>query len=89
MTVTVSSKGQVVIPAELRKRYGIEPNSKIEFIDTGEEIVVVPLKGKDPFGSTCGILKEVSSKDVAGSRRRDRENEKTKEKGKSGHSSKG
>lgn len=76
MTVTVSSRGQTVIPAELRKRYGIEPNSKIEFIDTGEEIVLVPLRGEDPLRSSYGILKDVSSKDVIRNRRKERERER-------------
>ncbi len=60
------------MPAELRKRYGIEPNSKIEFIDTGEEIVIVPLRGEDHFRGSYGILREVSSKAVVRNRRRDR-----------------
>lgn len=84
MTVTVSSKGQTVIPAELRKRYGIEPNSKIEFIDTGEEIVIVPLKGKDPVRSTYGMLREVSSRDVISNRRRERTREKRERTGNQG-----
>ena len=77
----VSSKGQTVIPAELRKRYGIEPNSKIEFIDTGEEIVIVPLGSEDPVRSTYGILKEVSSRDVIRNRRRERKREKRERSG--------
>jgi len=38
MTTTISSKGQVVLPAELRRRDGIKPGQKfeIERIDRGE-----------------------------------------------------
>lgn len=39
-TATVSSKGQVVIPAELRKRFGIEPGSELEFVEDGSAIRV-------------------------------------------------
>ncbi len=43
---TVSSKGQVTVPAEIRRRLGIEPGDKLSFIienkgDTGEERVVL------------------------------------------------
>jgi len=38
MTTTVSSKGQIVLPAEIRQRDGIEPGQEfeIERIDRGE-----------------------------------------------------
>jgi AbrB family looped-hinge helix DNA binding protein len=38
MTTTVSSKGQIVLPAELRKRDGIEPGQEfeVERIDRGD-----------------------------------------------------
>ena len=38
MTTTVSSKGQIVLPAEIRRRDGIEPGQEfeIERIDRGE-----------------------------------------------------
>jgi AbrB family looped-hinge helix DNA binding protein len=38
MTTTVSSKGQIVLPAELRKQDGVEPGQQfeVERIDRGE-----------------------------------------------------
>ena len=38
MVTTVSSKGQIVLPAEMRRRDGVEPGAKfvIERIDRGE-----------------------------------------------------
>lgn len=56
MTATVSARGQTVIPAALRKRFGIKPNSKVEFLEREGEIVLVPVP-KDPFAATWGILK--------------------------------
>ena len=38
MTVTVSIRGQIVIPSEIRKRYHITPASRLEFVDTGKEL---------------------------------------------------
>jgi AbrB family looped-hinge helix DNA binding protein len=77
MVVTVSSRGQTVIPSRLRKRYGIVPNSKVEFIDTGKEIVVVPLP-KDVLKASYGILKEVSTHDLIRARRKERLREQGK-----------
>ena len=76
MTVTVSSKGQVVIPAELRRRYNLKPSSKIEFLDNGNELVVVPLP-RDPFKASYGILKGkgVRTKDLMEIRRKERKKE--------------
>ena len=78
MTVTVSVKGQTVIPAELRKRYGIVPNSRIEFIDTGKEIVVVPLPKGDRFKNSFGVLREAGSGDLIKARRKERLRERQK-----------
>jgi antitoxin PrlF len=39
-TVTVSDKGQVVIPAAIRRRLGIGPGSKLDFELEGDSIRV-------------------------------------------------
>jgi len=54
--VNVSHKGQVVIPAMLRKRFGIEPNSRVEVTEINNEIVILPLP-KDPIKQGRGFLK--------------------------------
>ena len=77
MLVTVSSRGQTVIPAELRKKYGITANSKIEFVDIGEEIELVTLP-ENPFESSRGILKGVATKDLFEARRQERVSENKK-----------
>ena len=43
-TVKVSARGQLVIPEEIRKRYGIEAGDKVEFLDFGDQIVMIPIK---------------------------------------------
>ncbi len=43
MPVKISTKGQIVLPAELRKKYGIESGSEVEILDFGGEIVIVPI----------------------------------------------
>ena len=55
-TAYVTSKGQLVIPARLRKRYGITAGTKIRFIERGGEIVIQPVT-KAFIRSVCGMLK--------------------------------
>ena len=35
---TLTEKGQVVIPARIRRRYGLTPGTRIEFVDDGSSI---------------------------------------------------
>ena len=74
MTVTVSHRWQTVIPAAIRRRYGIQANSKIEIIDTGKEIVLVPLP-RDPFKSSRGMLRGMGAADLIRMRRAERRRE--------------
>lgn len=71
MTATVSVRGQMVLPAQIRKRYGIVSQSKVEILDFGNEIVIVPIP-KRPFSGSRGILKGVSTRDLTQSRRKER-----------------
>jgi AbrB family looped-hinge helix DNA binding protein len=48
MQTKVSSRGQTAIPAQIRKKYGINGNSKLQWIDEGEIITVVPIS-EDPI----------------------------------------
>ena len=44
----VSEKGWVVIPAELRRKYGIEPGDEVIFIDYGGVLSLMPAM-EDPI----------------------------------------
>lgn len=44
MIARVSNKGQVTLPAAMRRRLGITPNSQVEVSVTDEEITIRPLK---------------------------------------------
>jgi AbrB family looped-hinge helix DNA binding protein len=57
MTTRLSEKGQIVIPVELRRRYNIEPGSKVELMDIGGEIVIIPITVKSPIDEARGFLK--------------------------------
>ena len=41
-TSIVTTKGQVVIPSRIRKKYKIKSGTKIHFIDERDEIKIVP-----------------------------------------------
>jgi AbrB family looped-hinge helix DNA binding protein len=38
----VSSKGQLVIPAEIRQKFGIEAGTRVKFVEKGSQLVLVP-----------------------------------------------
>lgn len=74
MTITISARGQMVIPASIRKRYSIKPNTKVELLDLGKEVVIVPI-AQEPLSNSRGILKGVSTSDLIKSRRASRKRE--------------
>jgi AbrB family looped-hinge helix DNA binding protein len=39
----ITTKGQIVIPASLRRKYGIKPGTKIKIDDDGERIILKPV----------------------------------------------
>ena len=55
-TVTVSQKGWVVIPAELRRRYGWKPGTRVNVVGYGGAIYLQPLL-KNPEEEAMGSLK--------------------------------
>ncbi len=55
-TGTLSAKGWVVIPQELRERYGLKKGDKVHIIDYGGVIAIVPVS-KSPLDAAAGMLK--------------------------------
>jgi len=76
VTTHVTSKGQVVIPARIRRRLGIRKGTQLIIEDRGDEIVMRPLT-KDFFNKFVGVLKGKESLSMAllGERARDRARE--------------
>lgn len=56
----VTSKGQLVVPARLRRKYGIKPGTKICFIERNGEIVFQPVT-REYIRSVCGMFKSDTS----------------------------
>jgi len=58
--VKTTVKGQIVIPAKLRRKYNITKGTRIKVIDRNGEIVIQPLL-RDPVKEARGIFREGAS----------------------------
>jgi len=58
--VTASSRGQIVIPKEIRKRLNIVAGKRLSVKAEGDRVLLTPLPD-DPVEAFCGIFKEKSS----------------------------
>ena len=54
-TTKMSSKGQIVIPAEIRKKHHIEPGTEMQIMEYGGIIYLIPPVA-DPVRAACGAL---------------------------------
>lgn len=60
---TLTAKGQIVIPAEIRARYGLTPGTQVEFVDDAGSLRLVVrrrVKASDPAGG-YGMVKVPST----------------------------
>ncbi|MBI2851529.1 MAG: AbrB/MazE/SpoVT family DNA-binding domain-containing protein [Chloroflexi bacterium] len=73
-TSTLSEKGWVVIPQDLRRRYGLKKGDRVHVIDYGGVISIVPAV-ETPIKESHGMLKGKTSlvKELVKSRRQDAE----------------
>lgn len=72
-TGTVTIKGQIVIPAKIRKRLGLTKGSTVCFIEGDDEVVIRPLT-KNYFEKMAGTLGTQGKlgKSLLAARKRDR-----------------
>lgn len=56
----VTSKGQLVIPAKIRRKLGIKPGTKICFVEREHEVLFQPVT-KEHIRNLAGMLKSTSS----------------------------
>jgi antitoxin PrlF len=53
---TISSKGQITVPQEIRKRLGLEPGDRVEFVVEEGRTVIRPARSEvNPFERFIGI----------------------------------
>ena len=76
MSLTISTKGWVVIPAELRKKYNLVPGTEVIIVDYGGVLSIIPAL-QNPVKQGRGSLKGLPSltKDLL----HERKNEKSRE----------
>ena len=60
MALTISNKGWVVIPAELRKKYKLLPGTEVVIVDYGGVLSIIPAL-KNPIKQGRGMLKGLPS----------------------------
>ncbi len=72
----VTTKGQLVIPARIRRKLGIRPGTKVCFVERGNDILFQPVT-KEYIRSMAGILKSPTSvtEELLDERKKDRERE--------------
>ena len=77
---TVSDKGWIVIPKELRDRYGWTKGTKVVVVDDGQGVYITSVSA-DPIGSARGMFKGGPSLTEAllANRRAEREREEARE----------
>jgi len=52
LSYTITEKGTVTIPSEIRKRYSLKKGSRVEFVETDEGVLIVPvIPLEDLFGA--------------------------------------
>jgi AbrB family looped-hinge helix DNA binding protein len=52
----ISSKGQIVIPVALRKKYGLKSNSLVRITEIDGHLAVIPIP-EDPIKAARGMLR--------------------------------
>jgi AbrB family looped-hinge helix DNA binding protein len=56
MPVIVSEKGWIVIPADLRRKYNLQPGTAVTVVDYGGVLALVPALAR-PAREAAGLLK--------------------------------
>jgi len=51
----VTSKGQITVPREIRRRLGVRAGDKLEFEDNGDGVRVTAVRKESPFAKYMGI----------------------------------
>ncbi len=81
METYVTTKGQIVIPAPLRRKYGITEGTKIVVVDNEEEIILRPMT-HERIAKLRGSLKGTGTLQMLlDERRKDKEKEDASYKG--------
>lgn len=61
MELKISNKGQVIIPAELRRKYKLHSGVLVNIVDYGGVLAIVPALKEPAVKQAAGILRGGSS----------------------------
>ena len=77
--VTASSRGQIVIPKDIRKKLNISAGKKLSVKLEGDRVILAPLPD-DPVEAYCGIFEGKSSltQDLIEERKKEKRREEKK-----------
>ena len=56
-TARITSKGQITLPKEVRRRLGIGPGDEVEFVEESGKFVLKKIVRESPFDAYVGFLK--------------------------------
>ncbi len=63
-TSTISGKGQITVPIEVRRRLGLKEGDRVEFVFEDGRTVLRPARSEtSPFAAYVGVLPAFSSRD--------------------------
>ncbi len=68
----MTTKGRIVIPAHIQKRFGLKPGTKIHFFERDDEIFLLPVT-KEYLRRVYGMLasKTSATKELLNERKKD------------------
>lgn len=52
----MTSKGQLVVPSRIRRRFGIKPGTRVNFVEEDGRLIFQPVT-REYIDSFCGIFK--------------------------------
>ncbi len=52
----ITAKGRLTVPSRIRRRFGIKPGTRVNFVEEGARIIFQPVTRKY-ISSFCGIFK--------------------------------
>ena len=75
----VTTKGQLVVPARLRRKYGITAGTRVRFLERAREIILQPLT-RQYIRSVCGLLADAgpATPELLKERTRERQREEAR-----------
>lgn len=74
MRSTITSRGQTVIPAEVRRKFHLSPSDRLEWIVEGNTLRVIPVK-ENAISAFRGMGKGSSVEHLLAERKKDRDKE--------------